>query len=153
MMWNQLKKYMKYLKISVQGDSFGNMIYPDKYEEEIAKFNSGSLYFEDGIYLKLLLCIPDKDFKSSMIRTNVEEITELQAKSISEAKEVRTETIKDEVKLRRIELKVAMGQQLTVEEEDSIDITKPNSIFETKKILADRIDIIKADEINEAKIL
>ncbi len=138
---------MRYLKISISGDNKGGMIYPNKYEEEIGVFNVGHLYYEDGIYCKLLLCIPDKDFKQVMIRTGVEEITEAQAKVISEANEVRTEIIKDEAKLRRIELKVAMKQILTKDESDSVDITKPTSIFGVKEILADKIDILKTKEI------
>jgi len=134
---------MKYLKISIQGDSSGKMIYPYKYEEEIARFNVEHLYYEDGIYMKLLLCIPDKDFNEKMIRTNVEEITEAEAIAISEANETRIETIKDEAKLRRIELKAQLKKTLTKDELDAIDITKPNSIFGTTEILADKIAKIK----------
>ena len=138
---------MKYLEISINGDSSGKMIYPYRYEEEIAKFNVEHLYYEDGIYLKLILCIPDTDFKSTMIRTDVIEITEKQATDLSELKETRTETILDEAKLRRLELKAQMGMTLTTEELNSIDPTKPDSIFGVSKIFADKIIKLKAKEI------
>lgn len=137
---------MKYLDITLRGDS-GQIIYPVKYEEEIAKFNVEHLYYEDAPYLKLLLCIPDKDFNAKMIRTDVVEITETQAKAISEAKETRTETILDEAKLRRLELKAQIGMTLTTTELDSIDPAKPDSVFGVSKILADKVVELKAKEI------
>ena len=137
---------MKYLDITLRGNG-GQIIYPEKYEEEIAKFNVEHLYYEDGAYLKLLLCIPDKDFNQSMIRTDVVEITEKQATDLSEAKETRTETILDEAKLRRLELKAQIGMTLTTAELDSVDPTKPDSVFGVSKILADKVVKLKAKEI------
>lgn len=137
---------MKYLDITLRGNN-GQIVYPVKYEEEIAKFNVGHLYYEEAPYLKLLLVIPDKDFATSMIRVDVVEITETQAKAISEVKETRTETILDEAKLRRLELKAQIGMTLTTAELDSIDPTKPDSIFGVSEILADKIVKIKAEEI------
>jgi hypothetical protein len=137
---------MKYLDLTLRGDG-SKIIYPVKYEEEIANFNVEHLYYEDGAFLKLLLCIPDKDFKSTMVRTDVVEINETQAKAISEAKETRTETILDEAKLRRLELKAQIGMNLTTAELDSIDPAKPDSVFGVSEILADKIVKIKAKEI------
>ena len=137
---------MKYLKISISSDK-GKMIYPVGYEAEIGNFAVDHLYYKDGIYLKLLLVIPDADYKTTMIRTGVEELTEKQTTDISEANETRVETLLDEVKLRRLELKATLGMTLTTEELDAIDITKPDSIFGTSKILADKIVELKAKEI------
>lgn len=137
---------MKYLDITLRGNG-GQIIYPEKYEEEIAKFNVEHLYYEDGAYLKLLLCIPDVDFKLTMIRTDVVEITEKEATDLSEAKETRTETILDEVKLRRLELKARLGNIFSQEELDCLDPANPDSIFGVSKILADKIIEIKAKEI------
>jgi hypothetical protein len=138
---------MKYLKIHVRGGVNGEMIYPSGYQTELGTFSVDHLYYEENGACKLLLCIPDKDFKTTMIRTDAEEITEIDAKIISEAKETRTETIKNEVKLRRIEIKSRLGITLTEDEEDSIDLAKPNSVFEVTEILADRIEKIKSNEI------
>ena len=137
---------MKYLKISIGSDG-STMIYPDKYQEEIGKFAIDHLYYEDGIYYKLLLCFVDKDFQKTMIRTNAEEITETEAKAISEANEARIETIKDEVKLRRLELKARLGNIFSQEELDCLDPQNPTSIFGVSKILADKIIDLKAKEI------
>lgn len=141
---------MKYLDITLRGNG-GQIIYPVKYEDEIANFNVEHLYYEDAPYLKLLLCIPDKDFKSSMIRTDVVEITEVQAKAISEAKEVRTETILDEAKLRRLELKATIGMALTTAELDSIDPAKSKSVFGVSEIFADKVEKLKTNEIEIGK--
>ena len=137
---------MKYLKISC-GSNGSNITYPYRYEEEIGKFSIKHLYYDDGLFLKLLLCIPDKDYTSTMIRAGSEEITEAQAIAISESKQTRKETIKDEAKLRRIELKVAMGATLTKEESEATDITKPTSVFGVTSILADEIVKIKVAEL------
>ena len=145
---------MKYLKITLRR-KVGNtkLIYPENYQAELGDFNfqhKGHLYYDDeNGNSMLLLSIADKDWKESMVRPYVEEITEVQAKEISEANETRTEQIVDEAKLRRIELKANLKQTLTQEELDAIDPEKPNSVFKISKILADKIDDYK---IIEAKL-
>ena len=142
---------MKYLKITLRKNQGSTqLIYPTNYQDEIGAFNfqhKGNLYYdnENGEPM-LLLSIADKDWKSSMVRTDVEEITEEEAKAISEANETRTEQIVDEVKLRRIELKARLNQTLTQEEIDAIDPDKPNSVFKKREILADKIDNLKKME-------
>ena len=139
---------MKYLKIHVRNNPGSNqMIYPVNYQTEIGNFAVDSLYYDVDGALKLLLCIPDKEYKESMVRTDSEEITEVEVKAISEAKETRTEVIKDEAKVRRIEIYSRLGMVLTKEDQDAIDPTKPNAAFGTSEILADRVKKIKANEI------
>jgi hypothetical protein len=81
-----------------------------------------------------------------MIRTDVEALTEAQALAISEANETRTETILDEAKLRRLELKAQIGMTLTKAEQDSVDPTKPDTVFGVSEIIADKIVKLKAKE-------
>lgn len=139
---------MKYLRINLRSNPGSNeIVYPVGYQTEIGGFSIDHLYYDVNGALKLLLCIPDKEFKETMIRTDAEEITEVEAKAISEAKEVRTETIKDEAKIRRIEIKSRLGMVLTKDEEDSIDPQKPNSAFGVTEILADRVTKLKANEV------
>ena len=138
---------MKYLKIHVRGGANGEMVYPVGYQDEIGMPSIDHLYYDEGGACKFLLVYNDKDFKTSMIRTDVEEVTEAQAKAISEANETRTETIKDEAKLRRLELKAQLGMTLTKEEEDSVDPAKTGSVFGVSEILADKIVKLKAKEI------
>jgi hypothetical protein len=127
-------------------------VYPVNYQPEIGNYALDHLYYEDGLDLKLLLCIPDVDFNAGMIRADVVEISETDAKAISEAKETRTETIEDEAKLRRLELKATLGMSLTTEELDSIDPVKDNSVFSVSKILADRVEELKTKELGEIVI-
>lgn len=138
---------MKYLKVSLKSNpGSSQIIYPEAYQTEVGNFAVDHLYYDDSGALKLLLCIPDKDYKSTIVRTDVEEITEVDAKAISEAKEQRTETIKDEAKVRRLEIKSRLGMALTQDEQDSLDSTKANSAFGTSEILADRITKLKVNE-------
>lgn len=138
---------MKYLKVHVRGGANGEMVYPAGYQDEIGMPSIDHLYYEVDGACKLLLVYNDVGYKTSMIRTDVEELTEAQALAISEANETRTETILDEAKLRRLELKAQIGMTLTKEELDSVDPTKPDSIFGVSKILADKIVDLKAKEI------
>jgi hypothetical protein len=138
---------MKYLKISLPKQQGGNLIYPDRYQSEIGDYAQDHLYFDDTNGTNLLLLITDKDYKETMIRDRVEEITETDAKTISESNENRTEIIVDEAKVRRLEIKSRLGMSLTTEEMDAIDPTIPGGVFETSKILSDRIDEKKAVEV------
>ena len=144
---------MKYLKINLKGETGSNqIIYPDGYQTEIGCFVVDHLYYDVDGALKLLLCIPDSNYKPEMIRTDVEEITETDAKAISEAKETRTETIKDEAKIRRLEIVSRLGMTLSQEDQDALDPTKPNSAFGVSEIFADRVTKLKANEIALAKV-
>ena len=73
---------MKYLKISLLiKQSDGNLIYPDRYQSEIGDYAQDHLYFDDANGANLLLLISDKDYKATMIRERVIEITEADAKA------------------------------------------------------------------------
>lgn len=141
---------MKYLKITVLEPANSPMVYPTNYQSEIGNFAVDHLYYDetplDG-KSELILLIKDDDFKPTMMRERAEEINEATAKSISEAHEVRTETIVDEAKVRRLELKSRLGMALTTEELNAIDPTKPESVFKTSPILADRVVDLKAKEV------
>ena len=132
---------MKYYKITLGKGSNGTLIYPTNYQSEVGDKAVDHLYWDEGQQTYLLLIIPKEE--GNILRSGIEEITEAGAKAISNTNEVKTETILDEAKLRRLELKARVGMTLTVEELDSVDPTKPNSIFGTTEILSDRIDNIK----------
>jgi hypothetical protein len=107
---------MKYLKITLPKEKGGNLIYPDRYQAEIGDYAKDHLYFDDEMGANLLLLISDEDYKPSMVREGVVEITEIDAKAISEANETRTEVIVDEAKVRRLEIKSRLGMELSTEE-------------------------------------
>ena len=131
---------MKYYKIKLDKNG-SQLIYPSDYQWQIGDFALDHLYYEDGTQSMLLLILPDK--VKNVVRDKIVEITEVEAKAISESKEMRIEKITDEVKLRRIELKIKRGLSLTIDESDALEMQKTNSIFTVEKILADRIDDLK----------
>lgn len=140
---------MKYLKIHVLQPKGGQMVYPTNYQSEIGDYNQNlaHLYYNDDKgECYLLLTIEDADYKSNMIRDRVEEITETEAKSISEANETRTEAITDEARVRRLEIKSRLGQTLTTDELKALDPNDPIPGFGYTKIFADMIDDLKARE-------
>jgi hypothetical protein len=134
---------MKHYKITLGKNPDGSLRYPSNYQSEIGNYCLDHLYYDVAGTSYLLVCLPDEI--RDVVRTNVEELTEAEAKALSETHEERTEKVKDEVKLRRIELKVALKQELTAEEAKCIDKDDEASIFEDSKILADRIDKIKSE--------
>lgn len=136
---------MKYLDITLGRDG-ATLIYPKNYQLEIGDPAKDHLYYDEGDIPKLLLLIPDKEYKKSMVRERVVEITEAQAKAISEAKEQRKEIVTDEAKIRRIHIKAVLGEGLTADEKKALDPTDTTPGFEMAKILADRIDIHKRNE-------
>ena len=133
---------MKYYVVTLRQES-NELIYPDNYQKDIGNYNTGHLYYSEGEGKpKLLICIKDAD-AINIVRQYVEEITEAEAKAISEKNEKRTEEITDEARIRRIELKTRRGQKLTAEDLKAIDPDDPTPGFGKKKILADKIDAMK----------
>lgn len=132
---------MKYYKITINKGKGGLMIYPPNYQDEVGDKAVDHLYWDEGQQTYLILCIPDKE--ANIVREGIEEITEADAKTISDANETRVEKIVDPVKLRRIELKAQLAQPLTADEQDAIDINHPDSVFALTETLSDRIDTIK----------
>ena len=137
---------MKYFNITLrhrQGST--EIVYPTNYQSQIGDFNAGHLYYDEGDTSMLLMCIKDKD-AINIVRTDVEQITEQQAKAISVKNEKVTEAITDEAKVRRLELKVAMGKTLTADDEKALDPNDPTSGFGMAQTLARRIDELKVIE-------
>lgn len=142
---------MKYFNIKLGKSAGGTLVYPANYQVEIGNFAKDHLYYDDDKGTTyLLLCIEDVD-SSGIARTDVTEISEAEAVALSEQYETRVETILDEAKVRRLELKARIGLALTTAEVDSIDPAKPDSVFGVSEILADRIVKIKEVE-NKKKI-
>lgn len=143
---------MKYFKIILRQNPGSNeLIYPDNYQKEIGDYNAGHLYYSEGEGKpRLLMCIRDENAKG-IVRDYVEEISEAEAKAISEANETRTEEITDEAKIRRIEIKARLRRALTPDEEKAIDPDDPTPGFNKRKILADRIDELKKEEVRRVR--
>lgn len=132
---------MRYFKITLrQAPGSKELIYPEKYQAEIGNFNEGHLYLKDEP--ALVMCIKDEN-AGNIVRPYVEEITEEEIKAISEANEIRTEEITDEARIRRIELKAKLGQDITVKDKKAIDPDDPTPGFGKRKILADKIEGMK----------
>jgi len=145
---------MKYLRINLKSNPGSNeIVYPVGYQAEIGNFAVDHLYYDVDGALKLLLCIPDKDYKDTMVKTDVEVINEVDAKAISEAKETRTETITDEAKIRRLEIKSRMGVAMTADEQKALDPQDPTPGFGVTEILADRVAKLKANEVKQAEMV
>ena len=132
---------MKYFKITLGKDTAG-IIYPDNYQREIGDYAEDHLYYKEGATDYLLLCIPD-DKSGSVVRKNVVEVTEAEAKAISENNEPRTEQVTDEAKVRRLELKASLGESLTTDELKALDPDDPTLGFGKREILSDRINELK----------
>lgn len=130
---------MKYYNITLGKGPKGALLYPANYQEEVGDFAVDHLYYDVGKQSYLLLLIEEKN-ATNILREGIEEITEAAAHQLSGVHEQKVEVVKDEVKLRRIELKAQLGQILTTDESDAIDITKPNSVFATTTTLSDRIN-------------
>jgi len=138
---------MKYVKVNIQNGNEGKLVYPEKYQEEIGNFAVDHLYYDESEGVtKLILLIEDKDFNNSMIRENVEKITEKEVLKISEAKEVRTEKTINETMLRRLEIKSKLGEDFTQEEKDAINPDVEGGAIVKVRILADRISNRKEEE-------
>lgn len=131
---------MRYYKITLGKGKEGELIYPLNYQEEVGNHAVDHLYWDEGQQTYLLLVIPDK---AEVLRDGIEEITEAEAKTISNANETKVELVKDEVKLRRLELKAILGHSLSADEVNAVDVEHPDSVFGTTKTLSERIDEIK----------
>lgn len=137
---------MKYYKITLrQNAGSTQLIYPNRYQEEIGNFNKEGFYYSDLDQPMLLVSLNDKD-ANNIIREGVVEISESEARGISEQYQTRTEKITDEVKIRRIELKAKLGLSLTEDEIKAINPNDPTPGFSKEQILADKIDQLKEME-------
>lgn len=142
-----------YFKITLRSNDGHTIIYPDNYQKEIGDKALEHLYYEDGPDLKLLIVMKKSD-DINIVRPYVEVISESDAKTISEAKETRGVDVNDESTVRYIETRLrflqtvkgtaAETEGLSVDEIKSIDPDDPRPGFVRRKILADRIDIRKA---------
>jgi hypothetical protein len=145
---------MKYLKITLPKEKGGNLIYPDNYQAEIGDYAKDHLYFDENDIAMLLLLILDEDYKDTMIRDRVEEITEEDAKNISTTYDPSTIVIANEAELRVIEIKSRLGMTLSTDEMNSIDPSIPGGAVEMSKTIADRIDekVALESSIEDVKI-
>ena len=115
------------------------MIYPDEFHLIDWIF---STYYSDevqGDFYFIGVC--DEKFvnQNFLNNENVTEMTKADMITLSEQVEPQIEEIKDEGKLRRIEIKTRLGQALTTDEEKAIDPADPTLGINYKKRLADMI--------------
>lgn len=136
---------MKYYDIQLQDKVKGPMNYPEgipAYEAAVGSKAVDYLYYHDANNLcHLLLCIPDQI--TGIARQGVVEITAEQAALISETFEPKTEKITDEAKVRRLEIKAALGQEFTADELKAIDPNEDVPGFGFESTLASRISTTK----------
>ncbi len=131
---------LKYYKLVLEKNSAG-LVYPTGYQSQVGDYAKDHLYYDENDKTVLLLVLPDT--VKNVVRDGVTEVTEAEAKAISEANETRTEKITDTAKIERIKIKISLGQALTADEIAALDPSSPVSGFGTTKILADRIDELK----------
>lgn len=151
---------MKYYKITLPKDKQLNLVYPPNYKEEIENLVKDHLYWDEGDQTYLVVLINDKD-SVNILRDNIEEITEADVATISEANEQARFHINDPAKLEYVKakmqsilLKQALGlpltaqeaQGLTPEDEATIDPASPAMGIVSKPTLADRVATLKTNE-------
>lgn len=130
---------MKYFKVRVRSKKGSTqMIYPKGYQDDVGPFAKDHLYYEDEGHQMLLLAIPDADAKK-IVRKDIVEIKKAEAGAISEAKEPRTETITDEAKVRRLQIKAQLKQKFAPSELKALDPNDPTPGFSKSVIFADRM--------------
>ena len=139
---------MKYLKLDITPEIGKTQLkYPDNYQVDIGNYAVDHLYYDEAGKCYLILLIPDKQYKPEMLKSGVSLITETTAKQTSVDKEPLKETITDEAKIRRLEIKSNLGQALTDSELKALDPNDPTPGIEYEKRLTDRIATLKDDEI------
>lgn len=137
---------MKYYKITLH-KSPGGLKYPSgikTYQSEIGDHALDHIYYDgdsDPKTTHLLLVLPDNI--TGVVREDVEELTELAAKALSEKHEAREETVTDDAKIKRLTIKASAGMELTSDELKAIDPDDPTPGIGKKEILSDRIDKLK----------
>lgn len=119
---------MKILKIEVLKDNKGECIYPPGF---ISINCLEHLYYDDLITNKtwLLVLINNIDIDKITDKTKVTELTIVETEILTNQYDPKTEVITDEAKIERLKLKVALGQELTVDEEKAIDQNDPTPGF------------------------
>jgi len=137
---------MKYFVVTVRSKLGDTKCYYPKNYQEILDVTAIDKYFEEDGVFKRLHVIPD-DKAEGIIREDVVEVDEAEAKRISVINEVE-EIITDEAKIRRIEIKTKLGQELNEDELKAIDPNDSAVGINKIETLAEKIDYLKNKEIN-----
>ena len=115
--------------------------YPSDYNNIISKYNQSHLYYDDkndGVFT-LLIAIPELN-KLSSLPTNVSEVTELEARKISDDYDPSVEIITNDAVVRRLEIKSQLGLPLSSKENDALDPTKNELGFGMSETFNARVD-------------
>lgn len=115
--------------------------YPPDYAATIGNLNQAHLYYEDktdGIFT-LLISIPELN-KLQAVPKNVTELTELQARAISDEYDPSVEIITSEAVVRRLEIKSNLGLPLSAKENDALDPTNSEPGFGMSETFSNVVD-------------
>jgi len=137
---------MKYFVVTVRarlGDT--KCYYPENYQE-ILDVTATDKYFEEGGVFKRLHIIPD-DKATGIVRDDVVEVDEVEAMRIAAINE-KEEVITDEAKIKRIEIKANLGQELTNDELKAIDPNDSTVGINKKETMVDKINNFKDKEVS-----
>lgn len=129
---------MKILKIHVESDEKGKMVYPPGFTSINCLEH---LYYDDvqsGICY-LLILIEDKDISKITDLKNVQEIDIAEAEALSNLHNPRTTKITDEGIVRTAEIKSKSGTGLSDYEKKAIDPDDPTPGITWQKTFIDRI--------------
>jgi len=148
---------LKHYRVTLPKNPDKSLVYPANYQEEIGNYALDHLYYSDSGQDYLLLVLPAD--AQNIIRDNVSELSEEQAKAISEANELRKEVIQDEAKITRIQTQLSLinaklGANVALDTAEtaflsapetaaSLDPTSSETGITMGKILADRIENLK----------
>ena len=141
---------MKYFVVTVRskpGDT--TCYYPENYGD-ILRITVADKYFEENGEFKRLHVIPDELAKTvAVVRPDVVEVNEAEAQRVGIIGEPE-EVINDQAKVKRIEIKVALGQKLTVEDQKAIDPNDDTSGIVKRKNITHKISELKTKELKGA---
>ena len=130
---------MKYYLIKLPYFKSGHQ-YPPDYENTIGIHNQGHVYFddpEDGTF-KLLIALFDVN-KVAELPENVTELTESEATTLGDKYDPSVETITNEAVVRRLAIKVDLGEALTVQEMKALDPNDPEPGFGKTESFSTRV--------------
>lgn len=141
---------MKYFVVTVRskpGET--TCYYPDNYGEILTR-SVADKYFEENGEFKRLHLIPDNLAKEvKIVRPDVVEVNQAEADRIGLINEAE-EVINDQAKIKRIEIKVGLGQQLTPDEIKAIDPDDSTPGIVKRKKFTDKIADLKMKETKGA---
>lgn len=138
---------MKILKIKILSDSFdGKMIYPDGFLSFPCIEHIYCDELETGICW-LVVLVNDEDISKIKDMTNITELTIAEAEAFTDRFDPKMEEVTDEVKIRRLEIMVKAGMELTDDEKKALDPNDPTPGIKYRKRFIDKVKIRKGQKV------